>query len=172
MPTNLVIAGKAGSGKDSIGDWLVLRHGYAKVSLAGPLKRYARELWPDLDWSQKQRPVLQQFGMLARDVDPLTWLKLCWSEIQPYNDRGISTVVTDCRYLNELEFFKTRGCFCFRVESSYVDRVARLRARDGYVDEAALQHVSETNLDGVDLPTVVNDGSLDDLLASVSRLLP
>lgn len=171
MVNNVVIAGKAGSGKDTIGDWLVAQRGYERVSLAGPLKRFARELWPDLDWSQKQRPVLQQFGMACRDIDPATWLKLCWADIEMVNDQGVSAVVTDCRYLNELDFFRAKGAVVFRVEASYVDRVARLRARDGWVDEMALQHISETNLDGVELPTVVNDADPGTLIARTEGLL-
>lgn len=168
---NVVIAGKAGSGKDTVGDWLIEERGYVRVSLATPVKRVARELWPDLDWNQKQRTVLQRFGMACRDVDPDTWLKLCWTEIQRVNAAGSPVVVTDCRFLNELEFFRLRGATCMRLESSYVDRVARLRARDGVVDESALQHISETNLDGVDVPTVLNDGTIPLLLSRASALL-
>jgi hypothetical protein len=168
---NVVIAGKAGSGKDTLGDWLVDNHGYRRVSLATPLKRIARELWPDLDWTEKQRPRLQQFGSVCRDVDPDTWIKLAWKDMVAMNRSGYPVVVTDCRYVNELDYFSGKGCTVVRVEASYVNRTSRLVLRDGTVDELALQHISETALDSVSLPTLNNDGSREMLYEQARSLL-
>lgn len=176
MMKNIVVCGKAGSGKDTVGEWLVREHGYMPVALAYELKRVARELWPDLDWSQKQRNVLQQLGSNIRDIDPQTWIKLAWRHVEDLNNGADVTqtrlpcVITDCRYLNELEFFHLKNCLILRVEASYVTRVTRLRARDGYVDEAALQHISETQLDRVQLPVIDNNGTFADLYAQLGQL--
>ena len=43
------ICGKAGSGKDTVADLLVGRHGFAKVALADPLKRICREVFQFTD---------------------------------------------------------------------------------------------------------------------------
>lgn len=45
------LCGKAGSGKDTVADFLVRDHGFVKVALADPLKRIARDVF---DFSDKQ----------------------------------------------------------------------------------------------------------------------
>lgn len=39
------ISGLAGSGKDTVADWLLEQDGFIKVSLADPIKRFAMDLW-------------------------------------------------------------------------------------------------------------------------------
>lgn len=39
------ISGQAGSGKDTVADYLVSEYGYVKVSLADPIKRFGREVF-------------------------------------------------------------------------------------------------------------------------------
>lgn len=48
----LGIAGRKGSGKDTVGDYLVARHGFVRVAFADPVKRVARDLWPHLGEDQ------------------------------------------------------------------------------------------------------------------------
>lgn len=45
------ISGLAGSGKDTLADFLVREHGYAKLSFADPMKRFCREVF---DFSEEQ----------------------------------------------------------------------------------------------------------------------
>lgn len=39
------VSGKAGSGKDTVADVLVRDHGFVRISLADPMKRFAQHLW-------------------------------------------------------------------------------------------------------------------------------
>ena len=39
------ITGQAGSGKDSVADRLVVEHGYTKIALADPIKRFGKEIF-------------------------------------------------------------------------------------------------------------------------------
>lgn len=48
----LGIAGRKGSGKDTVGDYLIARHGFCRVAFADPVKRVARDLWPHLGEDQ------------------------------------------------------------------------------------------------------------------------
>ena len=45
------ISGLAGSGKDTVADWLLENEGFIKVSLADPIKRFAMDLW---EFSEQQ----------------------------------------------------------------------------------------------------------------------
>lgn len=171
MNKNILISGKAGSGKDTVGDWLIEHYGYQRVSFAEPMKLLAPQLWPNLDWTVKQRSTLQQFGSAIRNVDLDTWVRLAWLKTQKLNEVGVPVVVTDCRYPNELEFYGTRGALTIRVEASYVTRVHRLIARDGDCDEELLKHVSETSLDGLGLPVLDNNGTIAELFAGARKII-
>lgn len=59
-------------------------------------------------------------------------------------------LITDCRFPNELEAIKSRGGTCFRI----------VRPDNPYPKS---NHESETALDGVELLTIINDGSLEQL---------
>lgn len=56
LPRLIGIAGKAGAGKDTLADQLVRQHGYAKYSLAAPIKKMLNELfgWKDESWRDRQ----------------------------------------------------------------------------------------------------------------------
>jgi hypothetical protein len=47
----LGISGKAGSGKDTVADFILEHEGFIKISLADPIKRFAMDVW---DFSEKQ----------------------------------------------------------------------------------------------------------------------
>ena len=44
-PLLIGIAGAAGAGKDAVADFLVQDHGFVRVALADPLKRFAADVW-------------------------------------------------------------------------------------------------------------------------------
>lgn len=171
MFPNVLVAGKAGSGKDTVGDFLVDHYGYERCSFAAPLKEKARELWPDLDWSKKQRALLQTFGGLCRQIDPLTWVKLASVTSQAYNRMGIPVVITDCRYMNECDFFSTRGWLCIYLECDYELRVNRLIQRDGDCDLKSLQDASERDLDDIDVIRISNETTIKELNWMVQYVL-
>lgn len=171
MFPNVLVAGKAGSGKDTVGDLLCEQYGYERLSFAGPLKRKARDLWPDLDWTKKQRPLLQSFGSACREIDPLTWIKLADRDAQFCNSTHVPVVVTDCRYLNEYDYFSSREWMCIYLDCDFDLRVERLVLRDGECDLQALQHVSETDMDNIDVIHVNNESTVDELNLMVRYVL-
>lgn len=95
----LGITGFAGSGKDTVADMLVEHHGFVKVSLADPMKRFCREIFDFSDtqlWgpsSERNRPdsryphegsflsprkALQLLGTeFGRHCYPKVWLEYC-----------------------------------------------------------------------------------------------
>lgn len=171
MFPNVLVAGKAGSGKDTVGDLLCNVYGYERVSFAAPLKEQARAIWPNLDWTKKQRPVLQAFGSACRDIDALTWVRLAERDASAWNTMNIPVVVTDCRYLNEYEYFSARQWMCIYLDCSHELRVQRLIARDGDCDLRSLQHASECDLDNIDVIHVNNESSVHELNLMVKYLL-
>lgn len=54
----IAISGKAGSGKDTIADYLVREHGFVKIGLADPMKRFCKEIFGFSDeqlWGPSER---------------------------------------------------------------------------------------------------------------------
>ena len=121
MKKKLVIGmiGKAGSGKDTVGDYLVKNYNFKKIALADPIKtlikttfmlddhtvydRVAREqpLEDFPEWSV--RKLLQFIGteLFRNQFDNDIWVKLLLKQIKCQNYDRI--VVTDIRFPNESE---------------------------------------------------------------------
>jgi len=119
------ICGKAGSGKDTIGDHLVKEYGFERIALADPIKRVVKDIfvlddhtvydrvareqplenWPD--WTV--RKLLQYVGteLFRNNIDDAIWVKSLWLHVQSNPDKNY--VVTDIRFPNELEFFEENG---------------------------------------------------------------
>jgi hypothetical protein len=66
----IVLSGEAGAGKDSVADILVERHKFIKYSLAGPLKRFAEDMF-GFNWDQVYGP------SSARNAPDPRWARPC-----------------------------------------------------------------------------------------------
>ncbi len=165
-PMGIGISGKARSGKDRFCKELlkVLGDGWHREALADRVKlEWAGENHPTvyaekgsietLEWANNQKNdpgVREQWikkGMARREVDPGYWLKKL--PCLP------NAIVTDCRFLNEVDFLKERGFFMVRIEATEATRLAR---GCGNLDDA-----SECELDdsGTKWDLVVyNDGDI------------
>jgi len=115
------ICGKAGAGKDTIGNYLVEKYGFERIALADPIKRLVKDVFvlddhtvydrnarelPLEQWNGwTVRKLLQYIGTeLFRDhIDDKIWVKSLWYRIKDSKD---NYVISDLRFRNELEFFK------------------------------------------------------------------
>ena len=194
------ICGFIGSGKDTVGDFLINDHGFVQDSFANPLKDAVsiifgwdremlqgkthedREIREKVDpyWSEvcgreiTPRLVLQLFGtqsvreIFGRDVWSASLIKR-WEQAGKPN-----TVVTDCRFINELMAIKNNGGQVWLVKreqpswyklycSLMIDKnwktIEKLR------EEGYFPHVSET--DWIQYSSfhmiIENFGTLEDL---------
>ncbi|MFB7823870.1 deoxynucleotide monophosphate kinase family protein [Streptomyces hydrogenans] len=132
---NIAIAGRARVGKDTVGEYLVRSRGYRRVAFADALKEVALRVNPivvtdeDLynipgdrlsdvvgyggweaakDRHPEVRRFLQELGAAMRAVDPEIWIRAALKKVDEANEAGVPCVVTDVRYLNELDELKRR----------------------------------------------------------------
>jgi len=173
------ICGKAGSGKDTIGDYLVGSHGFKKIALADPIKRLVKDVfaldahtvydrvareqeldrWPG--WTV--RKLLQYIGteLFRENIDDAVWVKSLWYKI--LDDMNSNYVVTDVRFPNELDYFKENA--------NKGEFVSIKVVRPGFEGTVGLSsHASEA----YDLECdhmVINDGSIEDLEGKISKVL-
>jgi hypothetical protein len=169
------LAGKAGSGKDTVADHLVDR-GWERYALAGPLKRglcatfgLSMEHFTDRDlkeqvieWIGKSpRQLAQLYGtefgrqLVADDI----WLRIAeQAYLHACASHAAGFVVTDVRFVNEARWIRSMGGEVWRLE----------RCGAGTVST----HVSELPLadDLVDV-SILNDRSFDDLYRVVDLTL-
>jgi len=172
------ICGKAGSGKDTVGDHLIEKYGFKKIALADPIKRLVKDVfalddhtvydrvareqpleqWDD--WSV--RKLLQYIGteLFRENIDDAVWVKSLWFKIQ--DDKENNYVVTDVRFPNELKFFEEKGG---------KDFTSIKVIRNGCEGSVGLKgHKSEA----YDLKTeieIYNDGTIEELYNNVDELM-
>jgi len=192
------IVGLIGSGKDTIADYLVNFHGYRRDSFANTLKdavstifgwdrdlvegrtTTARQWREQVDewWAQRlnipnltPRYVLQQWGteVVRKGFHDDTWIASLENKLRNSKD---DSVITDCRFPNEVKMIKGLGGKVLRVKRGE-DPVwydTAITANNG--DKQALDlmhnnykvHISEWAWAGTDFDyTVLNNGSIDEL---------
>lgn len=168
------VTGRARSGKDTIGSYLVEQYNYGQVSFAEPLRQFVCKLVgidrraldyvkeDPVPWLGKSpRQMLQTLGtewgrML---VNENIWVLVAMDEAHRLKRHsGKSAVITDVRFDNEADAIRQRG--------GRIIHVARPDAM------AVATHVSEAGVrEAYGDIRVINDGSLADLYAAIDRIM-
>ena len=199
------IVGLIGSGKDTIADYLVNFHGYRRDSFANTLKdavstifgwdrdlvegrtTTARQWREQVDewWSQRlnipnltPRYVLQQWGteVVRKSFHDDTWIASLEYKLKNSND---NSVITDCRFPNEIKMIKGISGKVFRVQRGQDPEWYQCAVEANKGDKEALDlmqnyykvHVSEWAWAGADFDaTIHNNGSIDELYEVIRSL--
>jgi hypothetical protein len=135
LPRLIGITGAAGTGKDTLGNYLTERYGYRRQALADPVKEllnkrfgWTMEMWQDRYWKELPQP---QAGFHAEEgyesyvYSPRTWAQWLGTEagrdvhgediwikllFARWRDAGLPpTVITDVRFDNEANTLRTAG---------------------------------------------------------------
>lgn len=175
LPRVIGLAGAAGSGKDSVAEYLAREYQYARLSWAARLKRGIETIFGVGDWiwnrEHKERPLPDLFGATPRAVAQTLgtdwgrklvrqdlWLLLLLRDIQYRLDLGERVVITDCRFDNEAEAVLGIGGVMIGI------------LRPGI--EPVRSHASEQGITPDLISTVLyNDGTLDELPGKIEHLL-
>jgi len=151
IPRLVGLAGYAGSGKDTAADVLE-GLGYQRRAFAGALKDLATRIGWDGRKDDAGRQLLQELGVGCREVlGADVWVQALMSTLTG------PSVIVDVRFPNEVDAIADHGGIVLRIVRPSVG--------------PCRNHVSETALDDVDLPVVVNDGDVVDLHARVLAVL-
>lgn len=133
--TLIGISGKAQSGKDTAGEFLVNKYEFKRVASADALKRIARNIFGwDAVKDEKGRKFLQDLAMAVRGYDKDYWIRVTLQEINSQRTRNKveNFVITDVRFENEAKYLKEQGAILVRINRP---------------DILLYDHVSETELD-------------------------
>jgi hypothetical protein len=205
------VCGLIGAGKDTIADYLVNIHQFRRESFANTLKdavssvfgwdrellegrtRHSREWREQVDpwWAERlamptltPRWVLQYWGteVVRRGFHDDTWIASLENKLRKTSD---DTVISDCRFPNEIAAIKNAGGIVVRVARGpdpewyrFAETVNRGPDRNIEWSGAKTQlnkfniHASETAWIGTDFDAVIdNNGTLDHLYKQVNDLV-
>jgi len=140
----IAFSGKQGSGKTTLSNFLVLTHGYERVSFAQSLKEMAMSdyglSYHEAFGVNKNRVFLQRLGLEKRQEDPDYWVKLVANKVSSNPNKNY--VLDDLRFPNEANYLKSNGFLLVRLECSEDVRKNRIPNTFGNPHDE-----SETSLD-------------------------
>lgn len=175
------ICGKKFSGKDTIADYLVIHHGYTKISLGDPLKRAIQnifgfsdeQLWGnqkeiiDSFWNVTPREMLQyfgtdcfrqKFGFDYPQIGSNIWIRATQRKINDLIKTGVTKfVIPDMRFGNEM---------C--VIHSFNGKIIRVNRP---LNISCDTHVSEKSLDEIMVDYIITNNSIEKLFSDVEKVL-
>lgn len=155
MKSKIVIGlhGKAGSGKDTVADYMVQNYGFTKLSFAGPLKSAVCELFaldPGVfenrilkeqvveDWGKSPRWLAQWLGadILRNQIDEAIFVK---NMVRRIGERD-RVVISDVRFANEADMVHELGGRVWKLDAG-----ARLGA-SSHIGTEEGAHITEKEL--------------------------
>ena len=161
QPLIIGFAGKARSGKDTAGKYLVDNYQFLRYSFAQPLKDATKIMFhltdkqikdkekPAEPWGRSPRELYQKVGTdIARNIDVNVWVK--GADIFRQENPGRSIVITDVRFSNEADWIRSHGGVVIFLES----KTRGIHEHTG--------HSSENGLTGEDVDLIMeNDGTIE-----------
>ena len=170
QPLVIGFAGKARSGKDTAGKYLVDEYQFLRYSFAQPLKDATKIMFhltdkqienkekPAEPWGRSPRELYQKVGTdIARNIDVNVWVK--GADIFMHDNPGRSIVITDVRFSNEAFWIRDQGGIVVYLQSE---------TRGIYENG---EHSSENGLSGEDVDIVIeNDGTINALHEKLEEL--
>lgn len=148
----IAFSGKAGSGKTFLADAVVRSFPSPArvVSFATPLKNEVYALYGLRKGDPGAREAMIAHGQERRAECPTYWIDRCAEELDDSLMSGLTPVVDDLRFLNEMSFLRGREMFVVRVDASLRDRQERFRVRGQDDSICSSMDVSERELDGAE----------------------
>ena len=199
------LVGWIGSGKNTVADILATQHSYKRDSFAAPLKDATANIfnWPrktlegDTDHSRHFRECVDPYWankLSIKNFTPRLALQIVGTELfrehfhpriwlDSLEHRYIAsgqkpTIITDCRFRNELAFVKQMGGFTIRVkrgeEPHWTELAKQAQEGDAFAEQQLSDigiHASEWDHTGVLVDFIIeNNGTLEQLTDKVSSV--
>lgn len=178
------VTGRKGNGKDTLGNYLVLNHGYKRIAFADALKDACRcifgfteeQLYGNLKetiddfWQTSPRKVLQFVGTdLFRDhlMEIMPWINQnIWVEVvkkkildEWKNNPEARFVITDVRFPNEIDLVNQLNGLTVRVSRPSINIDTDPHPSEIQIETLPVKH------------DIFNDGTKDELFDTATQLL-
>ena len=170
----IAIAGKKGSGKDTVGRIITeLYPEFKRRAFADGIRNIIVSTFDIAPWkledrTEKEKPIEKLWGKSPRDLmkdvgDGLRasvhrdiWVDVLFDGIRDLDE----VVITDLRFKNEFKKCREGGVFIIKVVRPEID------SSDTHISEVDLDDIPDSEFDAV----IVNDGSLEQLKEKVNEL--
>jgi len=168
------ILGLKGSGKDTIGNYLIENYNFEKLAYAGALKdaiccifgwdrtmmegatEESRKWREEEDpyWEFSPREMMQRIGtdLFRKQIKDDIWIKSLKLKLEKMTQGPFKTtknvVITDCRFKNEIDVIKEKGGIIILVEReppSWIKYVEDYKAGE-ITEEEAVQNLQNTGI--------------------------
>lgn len=184
----IAVSGKEGTGKTTVGNYLKSKHNFTPIAFAEPLKnvvsvlfdwdleilkaentetRTLRENLPHRVIGGKEydaRKALQYIGtdVFRTHVDENVWVDIAKIKIQGLLANGTNVVVTDCRFVNEIDLVKSLN-----------GKILCLARKQSDLEILKGSHTSESDFLNriTDLHVIRNEATLNDLYMEVDKII-
>ena len=165
-PNLMLGANIAGSGKDTVANYLVEEYGYYQIAFADPVYFIAKEYF---GMKQKNRRILQEIGQKMRQINEQVWANYAIQRASKIKDQPI--VISDMRQFNEFDVGLKNGFIPVRIYSDREVAIERMRQRDGQVDITILDGTMEDQTRGINMPQIENNGTKEELYANIDDFI-
>ena len=173
--TIIGLHGLAGSGKDTVADYIVKKYNYKKTSFATPLKiivslisgwnydfvdgkedRQLRETLEHYKYNMTCRQMMQYIGtdLFRKQFNENIWINITKNYIDNHSE---NIIVTDCRFENEINLIKKMGGKIIIIKRNNINSVNK--------------HESEKNIEIDDAYIIENNGTLEELYMNIDEIL-
>uniref|UniRef100_A0A6C0DMM6 Deoxynucleoside monophosphate kinase n=1 Tax=viral metagenome TaxID=1070528 RepID=A0A6C0DMM6_9ZZZZ len=161
------ILGLKGSGKDTIGNYLIDNYNFEKIAYAGALKDAiccvfgwdrnmmegatdeSRKWREEIDeyWGFSPREMMQRIGtdLFRKQIKDDIWIKSLKLKLEKLTT---NVVITDCRFNNEIDLIKDKGGIIILVEReppSWINIIEEYKAKK-LTEEEAVTLLQETGI--------------------------
>ena len=180
------LAGKKGSGKDTIAEYLCAQYGFINYGFGDPIKEIGRIMFDftdeqlygnkkeiiDSKWGITPRDFFQKFGTeygqfimpehfpsVFDDITPRQfWVKRFWIWYSKEKKRNpeLKVVISDVRFVHEFNFIKEKGGYILKV-------VRDLENVDNHLSETELDELSTDEYNYI----IYNNSSREDLYEKI-----
>lgn len=138
----IILSGKAGSGKSSVASIIKKYKKCIILSYASYIKEIAKNV---LSWDgseeNKPRDFLQQFGDVIKNINSNLLINRMIEDIKMYSYFYDLIVISDARFINEIENIKTNFKNVYSIN---------IYGRDNNLTSNQKKHITETALDNYD----------------------
>ena len=161
----IILIGKAGSGKDTVAEYLSGAYGFVQYAFADKLKEIAKDLFP-IEYQVNRRRLLQELGAKLREMKLSVWVDYVMEAVG--DERA---VISDCRYVNEYSVALDYEFIPVGIDCDTLTRANRLYFRDGrYMTTAEMMHESEQLNVRCDY-RLDNNGGFEELYKQIDEML-
>jgi len=134
----IALSGRSGSGKTTVAEYLVNKHGYIRCSTGVACRDLCRKLF-----GNESKAILNQVTDALKALGPDVWLRAALSALE--EDKSI--VFDSMRFANDYAYLQNRGFRMWRVEAPLEIRLARMQGRGQIVSSQDDDHPAERELD-------------------------